>query len=383
MPPQATLRVGIVGAGNISTKAHIPAWRSLDGVARIVAIADPTPERLTLGAERAGLGAADAHADPRELLARPDVEVVDLCTPQYLRPDLAIAAAEAGKHILSEKPLATTPRDAQAMVDAARANGLRLGVVHNFLFFPEVARTLELIRAGAVGRVEVAILNWLGVLDIPGASAYRPDWRHDPRLSGGGVLMDMLHVVYLAEAFLGRPIERVSAWVDARAAGAPVEDLALCRFETDANVALVNVGWGVGAGGYSVSGSDGRIEVTYRDGGSGVFAPFERLVVSGRGGRQVVRSLPAAEPIRRVLQDFVAAVRDGRDPVAPGEQGRHILDATLAAYVSAGLGRTVELPLPSGHPVYERGILGLADLDVASWSPIRRRGIFGVSPAGS
>lgn len=383
MAVKSPIRVGIVGAGNISTKAHIPAWRALDGVARIVAIADPTPERLALGAELAGLAAADAHADPRELVDRTDVEVVDLCTPQHLRRDLAIAAAAAGKHILSEKPLATTPRDAQAIVDAARANGVRLGVVHNFLFFPEVARTLKLIRDGAVGRVEVAILNWLGVLDIPGASAYRPDWRHDPRLSGGGVLMDMLHVVYLAEALLGRPIERVSAWIGARAEGAPVEDLALCRFETDASVALVNVGWGVGAGGYSVSGSDGRIEVTYRGGGSGVFAPFDRLVVSARGGRQVVRSLPPADSIRVVFEDFVAAVRDRRDPAAPGEQGRHILDATLVAYLSAALGRTVELPLAPGHPVFERGVLGLADVDVPSWSSIRRRGIFGMTPAAS
>lgn len=383
MTPRGPLRVGIVGAGNISTSAHIPAWRALDGVARIVAIADPTPERLSLGAERAGLAAADAHADTRELLARADVDVVDLCTPQHSRPDLAIAAAAAGKHILSEKPLAATPRQAQAMIDAARANGVRLGVVHNYLFFPEVARTRELIDEGQIGPVEVAILNWLGVLDIPGASAYRPAWRHDPGFAGGGVLMDLLHVVYLAEALLGRPIERVSAHVDARAAGAPVEDLAICRFETEANVALVNVGWGVGAGGYSVSGSAGRIEVTYRDGGSGAFAPFERLVVSGRSGRQVVTSLPTGDSIGDVLRDFVSAVRASRDPVASGEHGRHILDATLAAYVSAGLGRTVELPLPDGHPVYERGVLGLADLDLVPWSPIRRRGIFGISRVGS
>jgi predicted dehydrogenase len=373
------LRVGLIGCGNMAVGDHLPAYLELAPTVLLAAVADPTPERRELGRTEAGLPAADAHADALELIARSDIDMIDLCTPQHLRRDLAVAAAEAGKHILSEKPLATTPADAQAMVDAARANGVRLGIVHNYLFFAEVRRTLDLLAAGEVGPVEVAILDWLGCSDNPGAAAYRPGWRHDPRQAGGGVLMDMLHIVYLAEAFLGHPIERVSAWVDARSQDAPVEDLALARFETDRNVALVNVGWGRGPGGYAVSGPDGRIEVSYRDGGSGAFAPFERLEVHGLSGHFAETSLPAGDSIRSVIGDFIAAVRDGRDPIAPGEQGRHILDATLAVYASAATGRTVELPFPAGHPVHDYGVGGLRSLDLAPWSRIVRKRIFGVS----
>jgi predicted dehydrogenase len=372
------LRVGLIGCGNVAVGSHLPAYLELAPAARLAAVADPTPDRRELGRTAAGLPVADAHADALELIARPDIDMVDLCTPQHLRRDLAVAAAEAGKHILSEKPLATTPADAQAVVDAARANGVRLGIVHNYLFFAEVRRTLELIAAGEVGQVEVAILDWLSCSDNPGAAAYRPRWRHDPTQAGGGVLMDMLHIVYLAEAFLGRPIERVSAWVDARSQDAPVEDLAIARFETDRNVALVNVGWGHGPGGYAVSGPAGRIEVTYRDGGSGAFEPFERLEVHGASGHFTETSLPAAESIRSLIGDFVAAVRDGRDPVAPGEQGRHILDATLAVYASAATGRTVELPFAAGHPMYDLGVGGLRSLDLDPSSRIVRQRIFGV-----
>lgn len=377
-PPGEPLRVGIIGAGNVALGYHLPAYQALAEQFRVVAIADPMAERRALAVEQAGLPPADVHAEPAELLERRDLDAVDVCTPQHLRRGLIVAAAEGGRHILSEKPIATSPRDAQVMIDAARAGGVRLAIVHNYLFFPEVLRTRELIEAGEIGPVEVAILDWLSVEDRPGNAAYRPSWRHDPGQAGGGVLMDMLHIVYLAEALLGRPIQRVSAYVSSRDDAAHVEDTAICRFETDQNVALVNVGWGLGPGGFVVSGPAGRIQVEYRDGGSGPFQPFDQLTVQGRSGRRVERQLPPGRPIERVLLDFAGSIRDGREPAATGEQGRHILEATLAAYASAGLGRTVELPLPPGDPVFESGVSGLAELELAPWSMLRRKGLFGV-----
>jgi predicted dehydrogenase len=365
------IRVGLIGAGNVALSDHLPTYLAFPDLFRVVAVADPAQARRELARDQAGLTARDTHADARELIARGDLDMVDVCTPQHVRRDLVIAACEAGLHVLTEKPIATTPRDAAEMCRIARERGVRFGIVHNYLFFPETVRTLELIRAGEIGPVEVAILNWLSVVDAPG-------WRHDPSQAGGGVLIDMLHIVYLAEALLGKPIERVSAFVTARQDDSPVEDITLSRFETDSGVGLVNVGWGVGPGGFAVSGPDGRIEVAYRDGGSGAFAPFERLVVHGRSGRLEESSLPADDSMARVILDFGTAIREGRDPVAPGEHGLHILEATLAVYASAALGRTVELPLRPGEPVYERGVLGLRDLDMPAWSPVRRRRIFGV-----
>jgi predicted dehydrogenase len=371
------IRVGLIGAGNVALLDHVPAYAALPEMFRLVAIADPTAERRELARDLVGLDDLDVHAEASALLARDDIDMVDVCTPQHLRHDLVIAACESGRHVLSEKPIATTPRDAQEMVAAARASGVKYGIVHNYLFIPEILRTIERVQAGDVGPVEVAILNWLSVLDLPGNAAYRPTWRHDPRQAGGGVLIDMLHIVYLAEALLGRPIERVSAYLTARADDAPVEEISLSRFETDRNAALVNVGWGVGPGGYSVSGPDGRIEVTYQDGASGLFAPFERLVVHGLHGRTEQTLLPPDESMERVLTDFGAAIRENRDPVASGEQGLHILEATLGAYLSAALGRTIELPLTPRTAVYERGVIGLRELELPDWSPIRRHRIFG------
>jgi predicted dehydrogenase len=312
-------------------------------------------------------------------MRRDDIDIVDICAPQHLHRDLAIEALSNSRHVLCEKPIATTPRDAWAIVAAAREAGRVLAVMHNYLYFSEVARTIELIAAGEIGAVEVAILNWLAVEDLPGNSAYRPAWRHDARQSGGGVLMDMLHIVYLAEALLGFPIERVSAWANARAVDAPVEDIVVARFESADAVALVNVGWGVGVGGFSVSGSAGRIEVTYRDGGNGAFAPLERLVVHGPGGRTETTELVDQDGVCALLASLADRLRGGQAPVASGGDGARTLEVTLATYASAATGITWDLPLLPSDPIYQRGVAGLSELELAPSSPIHRKRIFGLS----
>jgi predicted dehydrogenase len=372
------IRVGLIGAGNVALSDHLPTYLAHDETFEVVAIADPTADRLALAGGLAALPSDRLYPSGFELLGRTDLDMVDLCTPQHTRHDLVLAAAAAGTHVLSEKPLATIPAEAADMVAAMRAAGLTYGIVHNYLYFPEVLRVLDIIGAGEIGRPEIAILNWLGVIDAPGTASFRPTWRHDPRLAGGGVLMDMLHIVYLAEALLGKPIERVSAWIDARRDGAPVEDLTLSRFEAADAAALVNVGWGVGPGGFSVAGASGRIEVTYRDGGSGAFEPFERLIVHGRSGRAEETELARDASMEAILLDFAGAIREARDPVAPGEQGLHILEAVLAVYESAAVGRTVELPLAPDDPVRRLGVAGLAELPIPAWSQVRKRHLFGL-----
>lgn len=370
------LRVGIVGAGNVTVHGHVPAYLQLPDLFRIVALADPTEEQLRVAGDLLELPAANRHRDAADLIARSDVDVVDVSAPQHLHRDLAIAALEAGRHVLCEKPMATTPRDGAAMIAAARRAGVTFGVVHNYLFRPEVEAVIAAIRAGRIGRVEVAILNYLGVLDLPGTAAFRPAWRHDPRAAGGGVLMDMLHIVYVAEAILGASFDRVSAYVTARDAGSKVEDIALCRFEARTAVALVNLGWGLGPGGVDVSGSEGRLSVRFAGGGTSPFAPVESITVVDRDGEHPVTVAPERNGLAELLADFAHAVLEGREPVGEGARALHALESTLAAYASGATGRIVELPLSPGDPVYELGVMGLAELDLPAWSPVRNLGLF-------
>jgi predicted dehydrogenase len=372
------MRVGLIGCGNVGVNAHIPAVQANEGMT-IVTAADPTPERLQAAAAAAGLEPNDLHADWRDLLAREDVDAVIVATPQRFRPEIVVAAATAGKHVLAEKPLALTPADAQAMIDAARAHGVTLATVHNYHFMPVYRDIKEVLDSGEIGQPEIAVLNYLGVEDRPGAAAYSPRWRHRAADSGGGVLMDMLHVVYLAHWFMGGPPRAVSAWVDKRLEGdGDVEDIALVRYVYENGQALVNMAWGVGPGGVEIGGAAGRVVMTNKDFGTHPFVPAVRLdVVSESGTRSWTPREPVAYGMAGIAADFRDAVAAKAEPMASGESGLRVLDAVLGAYVSAALGEEVALPLPPDHPVYTRGSAGIAELDLPATSPALHRGLFG------
>lgn len=138
-PSLRRLRVGLVGCGSVALVAHIPAFLHLTDDFRVVAVADPTPALRERAQKLLGLADEDAYTSHEELIARDDVDVVDVCTPPNVRRAIVVDAARAGKQILCEKPLATVPKEAQEMVRAARAAGVRLGLVHNYLYLPELA----------------------------------------------------------------------------------------------------------------------------------------------------------------------------------------------------------------------------------------------------
>lgn len=383
-PVSAPLRVGIIGCGNIGARVHLPVWLSHPEIAEIVALADPVETTLEQVRLVAGLSIDQVHADPLELIARSDVDAVDVCTPQYLRREILVEAAAAGKHILCEKPIATIPADAAAAVAAAETVGTTFALVHNYLFLPEVLTTQQVIDSGEIGAVRAVVVNFLGVVDVPGTASYAANWRHDPVFAGGGVLMDMLHGVYVAESLLGEPLRRVSAYIDHRDPEATVEDLALCRFETAINAALVNVGWGLGPGGIEVTGTDGRISVRYRNGGTAPWAPLEQILVTTSTGTRsvwsnalddtrsaagIAQSIP--DSFDRVALDFLQAAASLKPPRASGADGLRILEATLGAYESAATGRLVTIPLERGGPVFQHGVLGTKELSLPDWSPAR------------
>jgi predicted dehydrogenase len=383
---QQTLRVGIVGCGNIGAGAHLPAWLANAEVAEVVGLADPTQASLEAAGASAGLGADRLHRDPLELIARDDVDAIDVATPQHLHRELIVAAAVAGKQILCEKPLATVPAEAAAAVEAARDAGVTFAVVHNYLYLPEVVAAQRVIDSGEIGAVRTVAIDFLGIVDVPGSAGYAPRWRHEAARAGGGVLMDILHGVYLAESLLGSELRRVSAYADNRDSESNVEDLALCRFETERNAGLVNIAWGHGPGGIEVTGTEGRIAAQYANGGTAPWSDFERVTVTTAEGTRVEHDAAIdggadgyaalGDAFRHVFRDFADAVREGRAPRTTGADGLRILEATVGALESACTGRTVEIPLDRESPVFVRGVLGVEELELPAWSPVRQRGLY-------
>lgn len=381
-----TLRVGLIGCGNVVSYGHKPALTNLPDV-ELVALADITPERRKIGQDWFGLRDDQLYADYKDVLAIEAIDAVAVTVPQQFRRQIVLDALAAGKHVLSEKPIADTPVVAAELIKAAETAGLLIGMVHNYHFLPEYRMIKHLLDSGAIGDLRVLNMNFLGVIDYPGAAAYKPDWRHT-MAAGGGVLMDMIHAVYLVEWLAGEQAIQVNAFVDAPtyAHRKPVvEDLALLQIAFPTRYALINMGWGQGVGGVDVSGSAGQIRMRYKEyQTSGFNQVVELYTVKDwqRTDHAVPNLMTHMENIARsfteLWADFHDAIREKRQPLPTARAGHRALEITLAGYMSGAIGRTVTLPLSSDNPVYQQGIAGMKDVAVWSESRTKRAGLFGL-----
>jgi len=379
------LRVGLIGCGNVVSYGHAPAIQALPEV-ELVALADVTPARRQIGQQWFGLSDEDVYADHRALLARGDLEAVVVAVPQRYRRDIVLAAFAAGLHVLSEKPLADAPATAAEIVTAAESAGLQCAICHNYLFFPEYRALKEEITQRSIGELRVLTLNYLGVIDYPGAAEYEARWRHS-LAAGGGVLMDMIHAVYLSQWLADDRANQVNAFVAAPEYSArlpEVEDLALLQVSFPHCYALINIAWGQGVGGVDISGSEGHLRLRYEKyQTSGFNQPAELYRVNDWQRREVpLANLPrhednVAAAFTALWADFHAAIRENRAPAAPARDGALALELALAGYLSAVTGQTITLPLSVEHPVYRQGIAGLTEMTPRLDSSAVTAGLFG------
>ncbi len=381
------LKVGLIGCGNVVQYGHRPALTALPDV-ELVALADITPARRAIGQAWFALRQDQLHEDYRSLLALDEIDALVIAVPQKHRPQIALAALAAGKHVLSEKPISNVPAVAAELARAAQAADLKMAMVHNYHFLPEYRQIKQLLSDGLIGDLRVATLHFLGVIDFPGAAEYQSDWRHT-MIAGGGVLMDMLHAVYLAEWLVGEEAQQVMAFVDAPeyAHRQPVvEDLALLQIAFPSAYAAIHMAWGEGVGGADISGADGHIRLRYKQHQSGGFnQPIELYSVDSNWNRsdhaianRETHLEAVADSFTSLWADFHAAIRDDREPVAPATAGARALEIVLGAYASAVTGRVVCLPLDRESPVYQKGIEGIAELDVWEDSKTKAAGLFGL-----
>ena len=145
----STLKVGIVGVGGIA-RTHIPGWEA-SSEAELVAGSDLSEDALKrFGAEN---GVTKLHTDPEALFSDPDIDIIDICTPNMYHAPLTIAALSAGKHVICEKPLAPTPEDVRQMIAARDASGKELMTAQHFRFQGSSRALKDEIDSGALGDI--------------------------------------------------------------------------------------------------------------------------------------------------------------------------------------------------------------------------------------
>ena len=356
------VRTGLIGCGKVGG-IHARALASL-AESELVAVCDAQGERAR---EFAGRYGGRAFDDPCAMLAQAGVEAVCICTPHPLHREPAVLAARAGVHVLVEKPLAASLADCDAMIAAARASGVTLGAVSQRRFYEPVMRLKAAIDGGKIG---APVLGTVLMLSWRDEAYYRSDpWRGRLDAEGGGVLVNQApHHLDLLRWFMG-PVARVTgACANLNHPYIEVEDtaLAILHFRSGALGSILtslsqkpgiytklhvhgangaSVGVETDTGATFVAGMTGVVDPPLNDlwtvpGEEPLLAAFQTEDRAHFGAVDATEHYHALQ-----IQDFLCAVRDGREPAVTAEDGRAVVELFTAIYRSSQSGLAVELPV--------------------------------------
>ena len=336
---------GIVSTGMHPDTKIAPAINAADD-GELVAVYSRDQGRAEAFAARHGAAAAYSSLD--DLLADSRVDAVFISSPNSLHAVQAIQCAEAGKHVLCEKPMATTLEDALAMVRACRDRGVKLGVGFELRHNPGHVLARNLVADGALGRVTLAQGQWgfgsRGQETFPPREGLR-QWWDDPEAIGGASTMmgTGVHVMDLLRFVLSREMVEVAAITDGQTAERPLEQ-----------IATLSLRFAGGTLGTLVCGRllpDTRNDLALY-GINGRFTSRETIWEAQKGDIEVVSdtvNLAEAYPDNYLgnfiaqAEDFQRAVTEDREPVATGVDGLRVVEVTLAAIESARSGRIVKI----------------------------------------
>ncbi len=313
---------------------HLAALAA-DGVP--VTLFDPSPEKAAEVAARHGAAVAGS---PKELIAA--VDVVDVCAPTDRHAEIAIAAAQAGRHVICEKPLARTEAEAEAILDACEANHVRLFPAHVLRYFPEYETARGVVAGGAIGDPAVLRLKRATFRPRHGAD----HWFFDHARSGGLILDLMIHDFDFARWVAGDVTS-----VHCRSVGAARPDLevdhafAVLVHESGA-LTQVTGSWAYGGDVFrtamEIAGSDGLLE--YDSEAAQPMRWYLKRTAAGENQKVGLPGSPVAEdPYRLELRDFLRAIADGGPARVEARDGVAALRIALAADESARTGHSVQL----------------------------------------
>jgi predicted dehydrogenase len=346
------VKVGIIGS-QFEADIHAESFRIMPEEAEVVAVASPTKRNAAKLAAKFGI--PRVFTDYREMLKERDIEMVTIAAPNHLHAQMTVDAANAGKHVVCEKPLCMTLEEADLMIDTCTRQGVLLLYAEELFFTPKYVKAKEMADQGAFGRV-------YQVKQSEKHFGPHAPWFWDVERSGGGVFMDMgCHGIAFCYWFLGRPkIESVYCHMNTYVHGDKTrgEDDSICilEFENGAT-GVVEDSWA------RRGGMEDRVEIygegglTYADLHMGNALP----TYSEYGYGYAVEKAPSTRgwtyPVFEELWNygfpqemhhFARCVRGKDEPQATGEDGRVVQEVLYAGYRSAGLGQKVALPFSPG-----------------------------------
>jgi len=323
------LSVGVIGAGGIA-QSHMRAIHENDNI-QLVAVMDVVADRVKAAAEQYG---ARAYTNLENLLKDHDVEAVHVCTPHSLHADQVVAAAEAGKHVLVEKPMTLTLPDCDRMIKSCEQAGKILMVGQVMRYYPVNHKIREMIAQGAIGKVGHLIrrrYSYFNTLE-PGSS--HPAWYLDLKLGGICVLYCFgPHEYDILPWYLNSPVTKVYAQ--------GTESTELYQGQKDSYTAVMNHANGAvsvlsqsvvchsSAHDQYIIGSEGSMMLS-----------GQKLVVNGK---EVLVEGTSGDGMRNQIREFAECCLEDREPDASGRSVRHTMAVIEAAKQSAERNEPVQL----------------------------------------
>lgn len=356
------LRVGIIGVGGIANGKHMPALAKLQNV-EIVAFCDIIEERAVEGAKKYGVADAKVYTDFRDLVARKDIDVVHVCTPNKFHSEQTIAALESGKHVICEKPMAKTYEEAKAMVDAAKRTGKKLTIGYQGRHRADSSWLKQYIEDGGLGEIYFAKALAIRRRAVPTWGVFL-----DEEKQGGGPLIDIgTHALdltlwlmnnYKWESVMGSSYKKLSQRENAANAWGPwdpkkftVEDSAFGFIKfADGSTVFLESSWAlntlqVGESMCVLCGTEGGAD--FLDGLRINGERYSRLYTIKpelRSGGVAFYEGKAESPQDIEARRFYDAIVNDTDPVVLPEQAATVTQILEAIYESSKTGRPVFNP---------------------------------------
>lgn len=336
------VRVAVIGCGSISKHRHIPEYAA-NSNAELVAFVDPIIERAQQFADKFG---GKAYSDYETMLAEVKPDAVSVCTPNALHAPMSIAAAKAGAHVLVEKPMAVTDAEAEAMIQAAKDNGVQLMVGHNQRFMPPHVKAKQILESGVLGKV----LTFRTSFGHPGPDGWSVDgansWFFRKEEALMGAMGDLgVHKSDLIRWMLNDEVAEIGAFVGTlHKEGTQVDDNASCILRMNSGA----IGTLVASWTY-YRGEDNSTILWCENGVMKIGThPDDQVIVELRNGTVEKHKVGAISTNDKqessgVVDAFLESILNGTTPAVSGEEGRASLKVILCAFESQETGKFVSV----------------------------------------
>ena len=330
------VHAGFLGGGNI-TETHIRAAQAIPEV-QIAAVYGTNGKKVAGLCERYG---GRAYTDFQHFLNHRPMDLVVIGSPSALHGEQGAAAAERGLHVLVEKPIDITTKRADALIEAAKRSGVKLGVIVQDRLKPDILRLKDWLDSGKLGRpilVEASV-KWYRPPEYYSGSK----WRGTLALDGGGALINQgIHTVDLLAYLLGN-VSRVQAVTSTSLHDIEAEDTCVATLEFESGVLGVLHATTAAYPGYprsvEITGTEGTVRIEQdRIVRVDLREPIPELDRGEAAEQNASANSPVVSDVRghqRIIQDFVESIRTGHPPVCDGEEGRRTLAVVEALYQAA------------------------------------------------